>query len=268
MHLHLHYVFTSIATSISTSTTTSTSTSLLTSISTLTSTETATTTELATTTTTETRIETATTTTTATTTATATPTPSQSCVNNLGLEVAIYNSPYIYQNGMTPTNDFTYFKTAVPYGVKVVDYLGYSTIGNSSAVYGFALPSGMYFALNYRGYFHAPIGATYRFNLSIADDVVGYWLGDLAYSGWELSNSNGTAYWSIEPHSTYTDVYLEAGEYLPIRIILENSNGENLYAFYVTSGNETYVDYGVPSPYLVRTKCISDDHFDTYGLET
>ncbi|KAK6498554.1 hypothetical protein TWF481_011142 [Arthrobotrys musiformis] len=208
--------------------------------------------------------------TTTTTTAIVSPSsaPDTSCDNG-GLEVAIYDT-------VSGETDFTYIKTKTPSNSALTDILGIVTDVNGTSPHGFSVQdtgTNLYI-LNYRGYFYAPKTGKYKFQITQPDDAFAFWIREKAFSGWAKGNADGIAYWdpSSGPSSATYELYLTAGEYLPLRLLLQNMGGECGYVFEITSssGDQYFVQAGVPSPYLVQRPCDANagSPYPDFGKET
>ncbi|KAF3922620.1 hypothetical protein AA313_de0209592 [Arthrobotrys entomopaga] len=200
--------------------------------------------------------------------------PDASC-GNAGLEVAIYTNPYTtfempnYPNFLPQT-----FKTMNPDGQGTTASMGLLE-ADTAAPDGLTPEVADVYVLNYRGYFYAPTTSTYTFRVTNADDIVLFWTGAIAQSGWLRANDNGESYWSNggNPITADFQVNLNAGQYLPLRVMYANRGGGGQYTFQVWDNDDPsnlYVKYGTASNLLVSHSCDSTApaFAEPFGQET
>ncbi|KAG9943102.1 glycoside hydrolase, partial [Aureobasidium melanogenum] len=198
------------------------------------------------------------------TTFTATPTsllPDTSC-SNAGLQFAYYPGLASTQWDYHSANyglDAENYKTVTPNYTGVTNVIGgfaWNTYHQSSTIYGSSRPfDHEKMILNHRGYFFAPTSGDYTFSIPTVDDAAFFWLGDVAYSGFNEFN-----YLLLDNQADGTQnatVTLTAGSYYPIRLIYGNVGGGpgSLY-FQITQGSKVAVDWSsTVSPYFVQYSC-------------
>ncbi|KAH0336202.1 glycoside hydrolase, partial [Aureobasidium melanogenum] len=198
------------------------------------------------------------------TTSTATPTsplPDTSC-SNAGLQFAYYPGLASTQWDYHSANyglDAENYKTVTPNYTGVTNAIGgfaWNTYHQSSTIYGSSRPfDHEKMVLNHRGYFFAPTSGDYTFSIPTVDDAAFFWLGDVAYSGFNEFN-----YLLLDNQADGTQnatVTLTAGSYYPIRLIYGNVGGGpgSLY-FQITQGSKVAVDWSsTVSPYFVQYSC-------------
>ncbi|KAF3174520.1 hypothetical protein TWF751_004788 [Orbilia oligospora] len=186
--------------------------------------------------------------------------PDTSC-GNAGLEVAIFNNPFLNQQEV-PNKGFNvdYFTSAVPYDDTAADYIGwngalsatkYSHLYTKNPPHGFTAKQthmdGPTFALIYRGYFYAPRTQEYTFFTYDVDDKFYYWLGDNVFD-WSESNHNY--------RNNRVNVRIEGGTYYPIRILYGNGGGGGEFHLDITGADGVdYVKATRPSDYLISRSC-------------
>ncbi|KAK6527984.1 hypothetical protein TWF281_009243 [Arthrobotrys megalospora] len=186
--------------------------------------------------------------------------PDTSC-GNAGLEVAIFNNPFLNQQEV-PNKGFNvdYFTTAIPYDDTAAHYIGwngalsatkYASLYTENPPHSFRAKQrhmdGPTFALIYRGYFYAPKTQEYTFYTYDVDDKFYYWLGDHVFD-WSEANHDYREY--------RVRVTIEGGTYYPIRILYGNGGGGGEFHFDITGADGVnYVKATTPSDYLVARSC-------------
>ncbi|KAF3284550.1 hypothetical protein TWF132_009709 [Orbilia oligospora] len=186
--------------------------------------------------------------------------PDTSC-GNAGLDVAIFNNPFLNQQEV-PNKGFNvnYFTSAVPYDDTAADYIGwngalsatkYSHLYTKNPPHGFTAKQthmeGPTFALMYRGYFYAPTTQEYTFFTYDVDDKFYYWLGDNAFD-WNESNH--------DYRNNRVRVRIEGGTYYPFRILYGNGGGGGEFHLDITGADGVdYVKATRPSDYLISRSC-------------
>ncbi|KAK6527772.1 hypothetical protein TWF694_004752 [Orbilia ellipsospora] len=190
-----------------------------------------------------------------------------------GLEVAIFDHPWgqslpSFQNdpnwlAFNPT----YFRTETPYDQTITRSVGFNTAAFWNQPYGMMpenftdTTDNLQYALMYRGYFFAPIAATYTFTVSLGNNWVGVWLGALANGNWTRTNinlgalqaKNGTTPTVLTNKFT---VKLNKGQYYPMRVLLGNAGGSAGFGFSIADSDGTfYARTAQESPYFVRYGC-------------
>ncbi|KAK6533815.1 hypothetical protein TWF694_002744 [Orbilia ellipsospora] len=199
--------------------------------------------------------------------------PDTSC-GNAGLEVAIYTNPYTtFESGYSNFVPDA-FKTKTPDGQSTTSSMGLLEADT-------ATPDGLTpavvddYTLNYRGYFYAPATSTYTFSVTDADDIVLFWTGTIAQSGWLRTNENGESTWTgtTTPITANFQIDLNAGQYLPLRVMYANRGGGGKYTFEVWDNadpSNLYVKYGTASNLLVSHSCdgTAPAFTEAFGQET
>lgn len=88
----------------------------------------------------------------------------------------------------------------------------------------------------------AQVPGKYVFTISNPDDIVFLYLGDKAVSGWARNNANAVASCcSSYPTWASTSYTLEAGDYLPFRIVFGQQGGPVKFAFSITAPDGTVI---------------------------
>ncbi|WPA97793.1 uncharacterized protein RHO25_002404 [Cercospora beticola] len=115
------------------------------------------------------------------------------------------------------------------------------------------------FSADYRGYLYVYMAGQWSFVASGVDDAFVLWLGALAQRGWTKANANlslAFAYSSGAPTGTFT-TFLEAGTYLPMRVVHGQGVGGYGYQFTIQDPNGaialTTASQG--SGYIVQNSC-------------
>ncbi|EPS35066.1 hypothetical protein H072_11458 [Dactylellina haptotyla CBS 200.50] len=194
-------------------------------------------------------------------------TADRSCSNG-GWQVAEYEHSFAETPGLSAAYNMAYFKTKTPYNTGTTNITGFS-IGSSGFPPGLATRPPGPTGYNHRGYFYAPYDDTYNFQLLIPDVRIDLWLGDVAYSGWETTNSNLTA--ERQVNSGVIQQHLTAGTYLPIRVFLGDDNGSatnngNIAAYQLNVTDSTgfqYTPYTFGSAFIISRSC--DDVHPAYA---
>ncbi|KAK6342864.1 hypothetical protein TWF718_008245 [Orbilia javanica] len=186
--------------------------------------------------------------------------PDTSC-GNAGLEVAMFNNPFLNQQEV-PNKGFNvnYFTTAIPYQDTTATSIGwngalsatkYSHLYRPDPPHGLTAKQrhmdGPTFALIYRGYFYAPKTQEYTFYTYDVDDKFYYWLGDNVFD-WSEANHNYRDY--------RVRVRIEGGTYYPIRILYGNGGGGGEFHFDIIGADGVnYVKATTHSDYLISRSC-------------
>ncbi|KAF3929248.1 hypothetical protein AA313_de0205312 [Arthrobotrys entomopaga] len=180
--------------------------------------------------------------------------------NNAGLEVAMYDSPFPFDNSTNsyPAFDFSYYQTAQPWNTSLANYVGATEAQEEASNftdYGMVSQQGVVYTLNFRGFFYCPVTDTYTVSLYNVDDLAAIWLGQNAYLGYTESDASlvsryhgGTGYQNVQ-----TSFQCNGGTYAPIRIIMGNKSGARSYDVSITGSSGTsYVTSQQVSQYLVH----------------
>lgn len=187
--------------------------------------------------------------------------PDTSC-ENAGLQFAYYPGLASTQwdfNSLTYGLDAENYKAVTPNYTGVTNLMGgfaWNTYRESSTIYNSTRPfDHEKMILNHRGYFFAPTSGQYTFSIPTCDDAAFFWLGDVAYAGWNEFN-----YLLLDNQANGTQsatVTLTAGKYYPIRLVWGNVGGGpgSLY-FQITQGAKVAADWSsTVSPYFVQYSC-------------
>ncbi|KAK6218787.1 hypothetical protein LQW54_002713 [Pestalotiopsis sp. IQ-011] len=134
-----------------------------------------------------------------------------------------------------------------------------------------AFPSA-FFALDHKAYFFAPVAGRYVFSVTNVDDAVFLWLGPKAYAGWTRANADGFGVYDEGAGFARAFADLAAGEYVPVRLMLAQSQGPASFNFFVAAPDGTNIVSPdvVDSPYLVQFSCdgVTAPAFVDWPLET
>ncbi|KAK6499949.1 hypothetical protein TWF481_010305 [Arthrobotrys musiformis] len=195
-------------------------------------------------------------------------TPDTSC-GSAGLEVAIFNNPYVSATTGYPEFSPEHFKNVAPYDTDKTDAVGINSAAEMNNPHGFTPATASIYVLNYRGFFYSPNTTTYTFRLSNADDYAGFWTGSKAQTGWTRANEDGESTYRAPanpPIVAQIQLALTAGEYTPLRLIFANRGGTGKYTFEVfDSAGFNYVEYGAASPFLVSYSCLNPSEAPAYA---
>ncbi|KAJ6259900.1 hypothetical protein Dda_5544 [Drechslerella dactyloides] len=107
----------------------------------------------------------------------------------LGLEVAIYENPYVWSWGY-PTFVHSYVATKTPWGQSTARSLGEYQVNTPAEDephrYGLPAPNGLVYTLNFRGYFLCPADGPFTIQVNNPDDVAFVWTGPTAQCDTQL----------------------------------------------------------------------------------
>ncbi|KFY89080.1 hypothetical protein V500_05956 [Pseudogymnoascus sp. VKM F-4518 (FW-2643)] len=202
------------------------------------------------------------------------------CFNNSGLQWAYYVNPDQLPNVDDNTGysafDPTLLKTLTPMYTSTTTAM--TVYGDGTApihIYGSpeTFPS-TYFALNHRGYIHAVQGGTYTFTSQNSDEIVLYWIGSKAYSGWTRANADlDDAIYSPRRGQLITfTIELQEGHYYALRIVFANAQIHAFENISVTAPDGTVIlgPESVPNPYIVQYACNEAEAppYPPFGKET
>ncbi|EPS35570.1 hypothetical protein H072_11090 [Dactylellina haptotyla CBS 200.50] len=200
--------------------------------------------------------------------------PNKTC-NNIGVEVAIFHNPLPADTvASADTYSFENYGTYVPYGVSTTTSLSIwiNATVSTQKPYGFIPQDGVFnngptITLGYRGWFFAPVSQNYTFSIRDPNDVVGFWIGENAFSQFTTQNADILHIWPLTTAKSVVKT-LNAGTYYPIRIMVANSNGATQYNFDVVGQDDvSYVEPFVPSPFIVKKLCENDRPYPAWGKE-
>ncbi|KAF3018857.1 hypothetical protein E8E14_007418 [Neopestalotiopsis sp. 37M] len=212
------------------------------------------------------------------TTTTATPTATPTC-DNLGVQWAEY------RNFVTRANDDRTYSNFLPevYKGQTPEIPGiYGNVGPISIVStrsrliqiynNFQAFPSAFFALDHKAYFVAPTTGRYVFSVTNIDDAVFLWLGARAYSGWTRANADAAGFSNQGAGAVRASADITAGQYLPVRLMLAQSEGPVGFNFFVTGPDGTVLvsPDNVNSTYLVQFSCdgVTAPAFADWPLET
>ncbi|KAI5248216.1 hypothetical protein E4T43_01436 [Aureobasidium subglaciale] len=219
--------------------------------------------------------QTTTETTTIPTTSTVLSCPTPSICGNQGIQYAYYaNEPWGNDivNGLDPA----YYWSYTPDYSGTTTEVGGINEGDESSIilYGSdkSVPS-TFFVLNHRGYIFAQVAGVYTFTTSQADDITYLYLGDAAYEGYTRSSYNAKAVCCDAPANSASGTYtLEAGQYLPFRLVFGQQGGPVVFSFSVTAPDGTVIlDANThDSKFIVQYSCdgTTAPAFPAWGRET
>ncbi|KAF3915180.1 hypothetical protein ABW20_dc0105859 [Dactylellina cionopaga] len=202
------------------------------------------------------------------------PFPDTSC-NNTGVEIGLFSHPYANTG---PSHEYpvqvldaTYFKTRTPINTTTSNVVGCD--GGCFNLDGLQGPGTFSYLISYvwRGFFYAPVTATYVFSITGANDFGALWTNQTAISGY---NNGNPRIWAVGlgppyPSGSYS-VTIPGGTYFPLRMQYADGYGGGLYWFTVTdTAGNVYVPKLAESKYLVQAPCDSSiRRFDPFGQET
>ncbi|OBT38514.1 hypothetical protein VE00_11164 [Pseudogymnoascus sp. WSF 3629] len=201
------------------------------------------------------------------------------CVNNSGMEWAYYVNPD--QQANMPGTSYSSFdpsllKTLTPTYTSTTTYMTLSGTG-ALPIHIYGSPGTFtpdYFALNHRGYIHALQGGQYTFTSLYADEIVLYWIGPKAYSGWTRADADLEDAW-FSPTSGQLISFtkeLQEGQYYALRVVFANAQTHSNEAMSVTAPDGTVIlgPNSVPNPYIVQYSCNGAEapRYPPFGQET
>ncbi|KAJ5921025.1 hypothetical protein N7466_009351 [Penicillium verhagenii] len=212
---------------------------------------------------------------TATTTTTLCPIPT-TCGNE-GVQWAYYQDNGIPLNtAVCSGSAYTWtpeeIKDMTPSYTSTTTYLFLDSTGSTDiSIYGSTETfETTYIALNHRGYIYAEVSGNYVFNSPSVDDIIFFWGGPKAFSGWDESNADATDYY-CGPAATFTAPLL-SGQYYPFRIVYANAQTNSLENITITAPDGTVIlgSSTTGSPYIVQYSCdgTSAPPFPAFGQET
>lgn len=181
------------------------------------------------------------------------------CFNNSGLQWAYYVNPDQLPNVDDNTGysafDPTLLKTLTPMYTSTTTAM--TIYGDGTApihIYGSpkTFPS-TYFALNHRGYIYAVQSGTYTFTSHNSDEIVLYWIGSKAYSGWTRANADlDDAIYSPRRGQLITfTTELQEGHYYALRIVFANAQIHAIENISVTAPDGT--SFWAQKVFLIHT---------------
>ncbi|KAJ5806949.1 hypothetical protein N7474_010541 [Penicillium riverlandense] len=211
---------------------------------------------------------------TATSTTTLCPVPT-TCGNE-GVQWAYYQDNNIPPNAHPCRDGYTWdpteIKTIIPSYTSTTPYIFLNATGDTDvSIYGSTQTFDLIdIALNHRGYIYAEVSGDYTYTSSNADDIIFFWSGPKAFSGWTESNADATNEY-CQPDSTFT-MSLLSGQYYPFRIVYANSQLDAVENITITAPDGTVIlgATSTGSPYIVQYSCdgTSAPPFPAFGDES
>lgn len=129
-----------------------------------------------------------------------------------------------------------------------------------------------YFALNHRGYIHALQGGQYTFTSDHSDEIVLYWIGPKAYTGWTRANADleDAVFSPTSGQLISFTMELQEGQYYALRVVFANAQTGSNEAMSVTAPDGTVIlgPNSVPNPYIVQFSCNAAPPYLPFGQET
>ncbi|KAJ5601079.1 hypothetical protein N7510_010613 [Penicillium lagena] len=210
----------------------------------------------------------------ATTTTTLCPVPT-TCGNE-GVQWAYYKDSAIPYNGIQCSGPYTWDPTEIKsmapsYSSTTSDIYLDSTGATDVSIYGSdQIFDVTYMALNHRGYIYAEVSGEYTFASPETDDILFFWGGSKAVSGWTEANADATNYY-CGPGVSFT-VSLLSGQYYPFRIVYANAEANAYESITITAPGGTVIlgPTSAASPYIVQYSCdgTSAPPFPAFGDES
>ncbi|KAJ5807814.1 hypothetical protein N7474_009083 [Penicillium riverlandense] len=212
---------------------------------------------------------------TATSTTTLCPVPT-TCGNE-GVQWAYYQDSTIQYNsvvcsGRPYTWDPTDIKSKNPPYTSTTSYIFLESDGSTYiSIYGSTTEfETQYIALNHRGYIYAEVSGDYTFTSPGVDDIIFFWSGPKAVSGWTESNADATNYY-CGPGASF-NMPLLSGQYYPFRIVYANAETNSFENITITAPDGTVIlgATSPASPYIVQYSCdgTSAPPFPAFGDES
>lgn len=185
------------------------------------------------------------------------------CTYNAGVQWAYYVNPDQLPNeddGNYESFDPTLLKDIKPVYQNTTTSIG--LLSHAEPIHIYNSPqtfNSRYLALNHRGYIHAIQGGNYTFTSYMGDEIVLYWLGEHAYSGWTRANAvleDAAPGPDPRPAVTYS-AELQQGQYYALRLVYANAQSIAREATNVTAPDGTVIlgMNSVPNPYVVQDSC-------------
>ena len=165
--------------------------------------------------------------------------------------------------------DPTAFKTAKPETRGKTKTIG---IADTTKIYDSTRASGLYVTVNHRGYLFTQQAGEYTFSIPLSDDIALFWIGPNAYSGFTRENADIIRAYTDTGKNEFKQTF-QQGEYVPIRLILANSEGPGTLVPEIKAPDGTVIigaETTKESPYLVQFSCdrVRAPNFAPYGSET
>lgn len=194
------------------------------------------------------------------------------------MQWAYYVNPDQQENlGGTSYSSFdpTLLKTQDPTYTNTTTYVTEYGSGSPINIYGSPDTfTSTYFALNHRGYIYALEGGTYTFTSYDADEIVLYWIGSKAYSGWTRDNADLVDAWyslTSGQSLSFTEE-LQEGQYYALRIVYANAQTNSRESISVTAPDGTVIlgPNSVPNQYIIQYTCAETGAppYPAFGQET
>ncbi|KAI1858259.1 hypothetical protein JX265_010927 [Neoarthrinium moseri] len=114
-----------------------------------------------------------------------------------------------------------------------------------------SLPQDFFF-LSHVGYIYAYVAGSYVFTSNNVDDDLYMWWGPNAISAWNSGNADLRT--TVGDDFTSVTVYLQQGQYYPIRIIYDQKYGNEFWFYSLSDPNGDDI-LSMASPYIVSDSC-------------
>lgn len=159
-----------------------------------------------------------------------------------------------------------------PQATGTTTYVYESGSGQNISIYGSSGEyDSTYIALDHRGYIYAEQSGNYTFSSTYVDDMLLFWAGPIAYSGWNGDNYDAWQYFPVTASATYT-MELLSGQYFPIRLLYVNAETNSDLSITITApdGTEIISSNSTGSPYIVQSSCdtTSAPPYPPFGQES
>lgn len=158
-------------------------------------------------------------------------------------------------------------------GTTQLIYIPVSDGSGTALFYGKGPESLSNYVVDYKGYLYAPQTGNYSFFFDYVDDLAFIYLGPAAYTGWNLTNYNYTAYWGTTNPGTFT-ASLVQGQYMALHVPYGQGDNAGGFGFDIVGPDGSYVMTAmsglVASPYVVWHSCdnTTAPAFPVWGSET
>ncbi|KAI1142274.1 GLEYA domain-containing protein [Hypoxylon sp. FL0543] len=208
-----------------------------------------------------------TTTSTVTTTAAPTACAVPPTCNNLGVQWAEWDNTFGYNGDATYSQfDPESYKNQAPLHSGVITSLGSLTTQDRSLYSSDPWANSDFYVIDHRAYLFAPESGTYTIVANGVDDAIFIWDGPTAYSGWTRDNAAGLITDQSAQQSGSVSFTMNAGDYLPFRIMFVQAQGGAQFQLSITAPDGTVIS-NAGSPYLLQYPC-NGAQFPAWGSET
>ncbi|KAI0840888.1 GLEYA domain-containing protein [Hypoxylon sp. FL0890] len=191
----------------------------------------------------------------------------QSC-DNQGVQWAEYDNDQGWKNDPTySTFNPEVYKTETPGFQSVITSLG--GVSNADiSFYGSDLWTNTdFYVIDHRGYLFAPQTGAYTISATGVDDAVFVWYGETAVSGWSRANDALLVTTDSPNQSGSIPVTLNAGDYLPFRIMYAQAQGGAEFQLSITAPDGTVISNTAGTPYLLQFPC-GGQPYPAWGSES